>query len=60
MMKRTRISQRMSQHIMLLKLTRTMAFLRRNTLTYRVDMFISQTNLFVNRKMKNILYPLFP
>ena len=60
MTKRTRISQRMPQHIMLLKLTRTMAFLRKNKLTYRVDMCISQTNPFVNRKMKNILYPIIP
>jgi hypothetical protein len=32
--KRTRISQRMSQHIMLLKFTRSIDFLRKNTFPY--------------------------
>ena len=55
MTKRIRISQRMSQHIMQLKLTLRIVSPPIIVITNRVDMFISQTYRFVNGKMKKYL-----
>ena len=50
--KRTRMSQRMSQHIMQLKLALCMASSVKQ-ITYRMDMFIPRLLRFVNRFFEN-------